>query len=105
MQVQQQPFSYQTPIQIQANTNYNYQQMQYPVQSMPMQQIPVQPVGAYNNQSFEVSYGVNFDSLVEVVLGGNYKEYMNKKTAAIIVSIHSGPTYDGLFTQVQQKSQ
>jgi hypothetical protein len=40
-----------------------------------------------------------------VLIGKDDAEYMKKKTAAIIISIHNGSTYDGLFTTVQQKSQ
>jgi len=39
------------------------------------------------------------------LIGKDDKEYMHKKTAAIIVSICNGSSYDALFTSVQQKSQ
>lgn len=78
--------------------------VQIPMQQMPMQQM-VMP--DYDQQpAVYGGYGGQGDMGSTIALiGQNDKEFMNKKTAAIIISIHSGQTYDGLFTTVQQKSQ
>lgn len=89
-QYQQMPM----PQQQYAQMPMQYQQMQYQQMPMPMQ------MGGYPGNFMmgpsEVA-GVN-------LIGKDDKEYMNKKTVAIIVSICNGSTYDGLFTTTQQKS-
>lgn len=93
------PMQMQMPAQMPMQMN-----VQIPMQQMPMQQM-VMP-NYYQQPAVYGGYGDQGDMGSTIALiGQNDKEFMNKKTAAIIISIHSGQTYDGLFTTVQQKSQ
>lgn len=88
-------------------------QFQQIPQQVPQFQFPTQSSPEIT-QSYTVPmpYGANyqqFDSYSEAasiaLLGKDDAEYMKAKTAAIIVSICSGSSYDNLFTSVKQKSQ
>jgi hypothetical protein len=100
-QYQQIPFN--ASMQSQQIPPAQYQQLpvQIPMQQMPAQYIQQQQTSNNINCSFE---GYGSQSGITLI-GKDDKEYMLKKTAAIIVSICSGSSYDALFTSVQQKSQ